>query len=270
MGLKKVFIISSCYQDFNIPQTHSSSLLNPRLLLVLIAAIMHASLTSLAALGAIVQLLPGASAHGFVNLIKTGGKFYPGWDLNYYYQSNPPAVAGWSTTALDSGFVCSLTKKCRHPTDPTKLTNPPPPSQVSPDSYQTADIICHKSAKPGKTHIPVAAGSTVQLFWNTWPPGHSGPVIDYLAPCANNDCSSVDKSALKFAKIAQVGLKNGPAPGTWAVNDLVSNNNSWTVTIPSSLKAGAYVLRHEIVSLHAARSDNGAQNYPQCVNLSKC
>jgi cellulase len=50
-------------------------------------------------------LIPGASAHGFVNLIKAGGKFYPGWDLNYYYQTNPPAVAGWSTTALDSGFV---------------------------------------------------------------------------------------------------------------------------------------------------------------------
>jgi len=94
-------------------------------------------------------------------------------------------------------------------------------------------------------------------------------VLDYLAACANNDCSTVDKTALKFAKIDQVGLHNGPAPGNWAVNDLVANNNSWTVTIPSSLKAGAYVLRHEIISLHAARSDNQAQNYPQCVNLSK-
>jgi len=227
---------------------------------------MHASLTSLAAIGAIVQLLPGASAHGFVNLIKTGGKFYPGWDLNYYYQSNPPAVAGWSTTALDSGFVCITNRQVLECNRIKKLTSP----KVSPDSYQTADIICHKSAKPGKAHIPVAAGQTVQLFWNTWPPGHSGPVIDYLAACANNDCSTVDKTALKFAKLDQVGLHNGPAPGNWAVNDLVSNNNSWTVTIPASLKAGAYVLRHEIVSLHAARSDNGAQNYPQCVNLSKC
>lgn len=66
---------------------------------------MRALTTSLAALGVLVQYLPEVSAHGFVNLIKAGGKFYPGWDLNYYYQSNPPAVAGWSTTALDSGFV---------------------------------------------------------------------------------------------------------------------------------------------------------------------
>jgi hypothetical protein len=142
-------------------------------------------------------------------------------------------------------------------------------SQVTPDTYTSPDIICHKSAKPGKAHIPVVAGQSVQLFWNTWPPGHSGPILDYLAPCANNDCSTVDKTALKFAKIDQVGLHNGPAPGNWAVNDLVANNNSWTVTIPASLKAGAYVLRHEIISLHAARTDNQAQNYPQCVNLSK-
>jgi hypothetical protein len=107
----------------------------------------------------------------------------------------------------------------------------------------------------------------VQLFWNTWPPGHKGPVLDYLAACTNNDCSTVDKTALRFAKIDQAGLKSGPAPGIWGEDDLVANNNSWTITIPSSIKAGAYVLRHEIISLHSARSDNGAQNYPQCVNL---
>jgi hypothetical protein len=90
----------------HLTQTRSSSSIPNDLLLA--TATMHASLTSLAAFGAIVQLLPGASAHGFVNLIKAGGKFYPGWDLNYYYQTNPPAVAGWSTTALDSGFVCPL------------------------------------------------------------------------------------------------------------------------------------------------------------------
>jgi hypothetical protein len=94
--------------------------------------------SSLAALGVLVQFVPEASAHGFVNLIKTGGKFYPGWDLNYYYQSNPPAVAGWSTTALDSGFVrlpgplhsCLSLKPINQSTN----TNPPrsPPTATNP------------------------------------------------------------------------------------------------------------------------------------------
>jgi hypothetical protein len=66
---------------------------------------MRSTTTCFAAISVLVQLVPETSAHGYVNLIKTGGKFYPGWDLLDYYQSNPPAVAGWSTTALDSGFV---------------------------------------------------------------------------------------------------------------------------------------------------------------------
>lgn len=113
----------------------------------------------------------------------------------------------------------------------------------------------------------MVAGQTVQLYWNTWPPGHQGPVIDYIAACPNNNCTTADKSALKFAKLREVGLLRGPSPGYWGEDDLVQNNNSWVITIPSSLKAGAYVLRHEMIALHGARSDNGAQNYPQCVNV---
>ena len=37
--------------------------------------------------------------------------------------------------------------------------------------------------------------------------------------------------------------------------------------IPSGLAPGNYVLRHEIIALHSAGSANGAQAYPQCLNL---
>ena len=140
---------------------------------------------------------------------------------------------------------------------------------MSPAAYQSGDIVCHRGGAPAKFHLPVVAGQTVQLFWNVWPPGHSGPVLDYLAPCPNNNCTTItDKTQLSFAKLDQLGLvSTTPAPGDWGENRLVNQNNSWTVTIPSSIKPGAYVLRHEIIALHGARSDNGAQNYPQCVNL---
>jgi hypothetical protein len=58
---------------------------------------MHFSTQTLAALAFASQ----AYGHGYVNLFKTGGKFYRGWDLNDYYQANPPPVPGWSTLALD-------------------------------------------------------------------------------------------------------------------------------------------------------------------------
>lgn len=138
---------------------------------------------------------------------------------------------------------------------------------MAPDAFSSPDIICHRDGGNGAIHAKVAAGGTVELQWNTWPESHHGPVIDYLADC-NGDCATVDKTALKFFKISEAGLNDGSnAPGHWASDDLIANNNSWTVTIPESVAPGKYVLRHEIIALHSGNQPNGAQNYPQCLNL---
>lgn len=106
------------------------------------------------------------------------------------------------------------------------------------------------------------------MDWNTWPESHHGPVIDYLASCTNGDCTTVDKTTLSFFKIAESGLiDDSSEPGTWASDNLIANNNSWAITIPTTIAAGKYVLRHEIIALHGAESVNGAQNYPECINL---
>jgi hypothetical protein len=47
----------------------------------------------------------------------------------------------------------------------------------------------------------------------------------------------------------------------------VAQNFTSDVTIPANLAPGNYVLRHEIIALHSAGSTNGAQAYPQCLNL---
>lgn len=113
----------------------------------------------------------------------------------------------------------------------------------------------------------VKAGSTVTLQWlSTWPASHKGPVIDYLAAC-NGECTSVDKTKLSFLKLDAQGWISGSNPGTWATDNLIANNVSWVTTIPSNLKAGNYVIRHEIIALHTAASVGGAQAYPQCINL---
>jgi len=48
---------------------------------------------------------------------------------------------------------------------------------------------------------------------------------------------------------------------------MIANNNTWSVKVPSSIKAGNYVLRHETIALHQAQGVGGAQLYPQCANL---
>lgn len=167
-----------------------------------------------------------------------------------------PVVVGWSTPEDQSnGFV---------------------------NAYTDPDIICHLGATNAQTSATVKAGGSVELQWTVWPESHHGPVIgklpihecailltqiDYLASC-NGDCKTVDKTTLEFFKIDGVGLiDDTTVPGNWASDTLIANNNSWTVTIPSDIAPGNYVLRHEIIALHSAGEVGGAQNYPQCVNL---
>lgn len=78
---------------------------------------------------------------------------------------------------------------------------------------------------------------------------------------------TVDKTKLRFFKIQEAGFLD-PAKDLWAANVLTANNNSWLVRIPTDIAPGNYVLRHEIIALHAAGQANGAQDYPFCYNLA--
>lgn len=49
---------------------------------------------------------------------------------------------------------------------------------------------------------------------------------------------------------------------------MVPGNAGYTYTIPSCLKKGYYLVRHEIVALHASYTYPGAQFYPGCHQLS--
>lgn len=104
---------------------------------------------------------------------------------------------------------------------------------VAPDEYADPNITCHKAATPGTTYIPVTAGDKIDLQWSPWPDSHKGPVLDYLARC-NGDCTKVNKNHLTFFKIDAGGLvSDSSPPGTWASDQLIANNNTWTVKVSS-------------------------------------
>jgi cellulase len=95
---------------------------------------------------------------------------------------------------------------------------------VEPNSFGTSDIACHKSAKSTSTSIPVKAGDTLKLQWDTWPESHHGPVTDYLAKVSSHS-PSTSAGSLSFFKIAEKGLVNGASPpGLWASDDLISES----------------------------------------------
>ena len=192
--------------------------------------------STIVALGA---LATSVVAHGTVSSFTTDGKQNQGFLLDYYYAKKngqtTPAIAAWSAENLDNGFV-------------------------GPESYSTSDINCHKKAEPGALTAKVAAGGKVTFNWGEWPHG-IGPVLTYVAECGG-DCSKADKTALKWVKIDAAGHDGK----TWAAQKLIDDGGKWTTTVPTSLKAGNYVFRHEIIALHAGGDKNGARKYPTSPN----
>lgn len=186
-------------------------------------------------------------AHGLVQGIGTDGTYNQGFILDYYYakinSGTYPATAGWYEEATDNGYV-------------------------APSAYGESDIICHKNAENAKDTISVAAGGTVDFYWTTWPDSHIGPILTYVANCGTGTdaCSTVDKTTLKFVKIDEAGIDLDTQ--TWPTETMIANNNTYSVTVPSTLAAGNYVFRHEIIAMHGAGSVGGAQNYPFCMNIA--
>ncbi|KAI1100673.1 lytic polysaccharide monooxygenase [Jackrogersella minutella] len=168
----------------------------------------------LAALAGVVAV----SAHGHVALVTIYGKSYQGfYPTSAPYGPQPPIVI-WSNGATDNGFVLS-------------------------SALQDPDVICHLDATNAALSAPVATGGDVLVTWNQWANSHKSPVIDYLADCGTN-CSSVDKTTLKWIKIAemgelQLGTRSG-TPGKWADDLIIENNLTWK---------------------------GEAQLYPKCINL---
>ncbi|KAK7030536.1 glycosyl hydrolase family 61-domain-containing protein [Favolaschia claudopus] len=114
------------------------------------------------------------------------------------------------------------------------------------------DLTCGRSAKPA---------ALLQFNWNTLAAGglwfHDvGPMMTYLASCGSGSCADFDASKAKWFKIDEQGsakLDTG-APAS--------------VTLPSNLKAGNYLVRNELIALHTAQSEGNAEFYPSCSQLT--
>ncbi|KAI0371174.1 glycoside hydrolase family 61 protein [Pilatotrama ljubarskyi] len=120
-------------------------------------------------------------------------------------------------------------------------------------------------SSPAPIFATVAAGSQVHLNWTTWPDSHVGPIITYLARAPTDITKWQPSDAAVWFKIDESGKT---ADGKWAATDLLTATDSiYTFTIPPKLKAGQYIIRHEIIALHGAFEYPGAQVYPSCIQI---
>jgi cellulase len=177
-----------------------------------------------------------ASAHGIVQELDVGGTTYSGYMVYQDpYMSPVPERIVWAFPTGGNGPVTDVT---------------------------SSDITCNLAATAAQLTADIAAGDQVTFYWTTWPDSHKGPVMTYMANCGG-DCTTADAQSLSYFKIDEAGLTDG----TWASDSLISDNSTWTVTIPSDIVAGQYLIRHELLALHSAGTEGGAQFYPMCANL---
>ncbi|KAI5795398.1 glycosyl hydrolase family 61-domain-containing protein [Peziza echinospora] len=109
---------------------------------------------------------------------------------------------------------------------------------------------------------PIAAGDKITAVWTQWTHAE-GPVTVYLAKCPG-ECNGFDGSGAVWFKIDEAGLLSGTVnKGKWG-NGVILDTLQWTTTIPASLVAGNYIIRHEVLALHQA---NTPQFYPECAHI---
>ncbi|CAZ84655.1 unnamed protein product [Tuber melanosporum] len=178
----------------------------------------------------------GSLAHGLVSQLLIDGTLYDNFNPFFdVYQNPKPQRIGWTT-----------------------------PNNGPAEDITAAGIVCGVGSTAGSLSAPAACGSSIKFFWTPWPDSHRGPTMTYLAKCPGTDCTTADPTTLDWFKIDHAGLN---PDGTWISDTIIADNNTRTVTIPSDIAPGPYLLRHELLALHSAFDPNGAQFYPMCANL---
>ncbi|KAJ7610422.1 glycosyl hydrolase family 61-domain-containing protein [Roridomyces roridus] len=184
------------------------------------------------------SLIASTAAHGWIGEITIGGKVFSG---NKPTQLQPSANPSVVRQIVDNQPVKDVT---------------------------SAELTCGRSAQPAALVATAKPGDEVLVDWKTananglW--FHDvGPMMTYMASCGSESCADFDASKAKWFKISEQGQD---ASGAWAQAKLDTGSPA-KVTLPSNLKAGNYLLRHEIIALHTAMTAGNAEFYPNCVQL---
>nr|CCA94933.1 putative glycoside hydrolase family 61 [uncultured eukaryote] len=191
---------------------------------------------------ALLGAVASTAAHGYVQQITAGGTVWSGY-LPYtdpYYNPVPQRIVR------------------------------PFPGNGPVTNLSFIDVQCNGDTvngiigtTPAALYATAAAGSVVTLNWTTWPDSHLGPIITYLAKAPSDITKWLPGTAAVWFKVAQSGYSNG----TWASTALINNKSIYQFTIPKTLAPGQYIIRHEIIALHAAYTYPGAQVYPDCIQI---
>ncbi|KAF6842772.1 endoglucanase II (glycosyl hydrolase family 61) [Colletotrichum musicola] len=111
---------------------------------------------------------------------------------------------------------------------------------------------------------PIAGSHKGALFKDIYTDlSTKGPISVYLAKV--DDAVNADPYNLDWFKIAHDGLDT--QTGVWAVDKLIYNGGWHYFQMPSCVPAGQYLMRVELLALHEANHEGGAQFYMECAHV---
>ncbi|KAK7541744.1 glycosyl hydrolase family 61-domain-containing protein [Phyllosticta paracitricarpa] len=141
-----------------------------------------------------------------------------------------------------------------------------PPNNDPIKDVTSTDMTCNVNNVETAKTLKVAPGDKVTFEWHhnsrdssddIIASSHKGPVMTYMAEADKGGNGN------GWVKLAEDGYSDG----TWAVDTLISNKGKHSITIPE-VTPGNYLLRPEIIALHEASNEGGAQFYLECVQIS--
>ncbi|KAK6824769.1 carbohydrate-binding module family 1 protein [Apiospora arundinis] len=138
-----------------------------------------------------------------------------------------------------------------------------PPSNSPVTDISSNDIVCNvNGAKVPSGVATVAAkeGSTIKVQWDQ--STHPGPITHMLYGPVD-DASQATGIGAGWIKIDEQDYVDGK----WANEIMSAVNMTHTFTLPKGLASGEYLLRSEMLALHAAQTVGGAQFYIGCAQL---
>ncbi|KAL2066115.1 hypothetical protein VTL71DRAFT_2186 [Oculimacula yallundae] len=189
----------------------------------------------------VVYLLDAVTAHGGTSNYTVNGINYSGYDPSFPsdIQTNQPWLVQRPWSSIDPIF---------------DTTSP--------------FLACNNPGTPAVSSIPILPGDNITAIYNYWL--HTvGPMVLWLAHCGSSCKTFIPQTKNSWFKIAERGLLLGTVrEGMWAQRDFQhwdGTPDPWTEMIPQGLRAGEYLVRHEIVALHIAHKP---QFYMQCAHLS--
>ncbi|CAG8983748.1 hypothetical protein HYALB_00009844 [Hymenoscyphus albidus] len=151
------------------------------------------------------------------------------------------------------------------------------PSYDGPIQDVTSEYVaCNGGPNPTMSSseiINVKAGETVKASWrhtlqsdatDVIDASHKGPTTAYLKKVSDAKKDSGVGSG--WFKIQEQGYNN--VTQVWGVTDLIANAGLQSITIPACTADGQYLLRAELIALHAAGSSGGAQLYMECAQIN--